>query len=95
MIRLSIKPRWGDFQPFIQLNDEGQGKIGYTTMKPRFKQIRPFIATNEQGESVVGCTSYEEDCTYTTHLSEFKLPTKRTMQKTSLALGKLAIFALV
>ena len=64
MIRLSIAPRMGDFQPIIRIGGKEKDVIG-------------FKSGNDP------------------HIKEFKLPTKRTLQKTSLALGKLAIFALV
>ena len=61
-------------------------------LQPRLGKFRLFFGKNAKGQDVISCTTYKNG---TTQVSEWELPSTRQMQKTSLALGKLAIFALV
>ena len=63
------------------------------SISPRIGNVRPTIRTNVDGKIELSTITYNEDGTFTTLMH--KLPTTKQMQKTSLALGKLAIFALV
>ena len=64
-------------------------KIGF-----RCRDIQPIFSFKSNSLKYE-LTTYDINNQPTITSKEVKLPTKRTMQKTSLAFGKLAIFALV